>query len=58
MRNTIDEVVADSELLIVGNKGEEFKDALEGVREDQVVLDLVRLSETPPDHPGYTGICW
>jgi GDP-mannose 6-dehydrogenase len=58
MRETIDEVVSHADLLLIGNKGPEFKDALANLRDDQVVLDLVRLSETPPDHPGYTGICW
>ena len=58
MRDDIARVVADSELLLIGNKGPEFKDALADLRDDQIVLDLVRISDVPPDHPGYTGICW
>ncbi|MGH0028542.1 MAG: nucleotide sugar dehydrogenase [Myxococcota bacterium] len=58
MRDGIDEVIDHAELLVIGNKGPEFKEALAGLREDQIVLDLVRVSETPPDHPGYGGICW
>ncbi len=58
MRETIDEVLADSELLVIGNKGEEFKDALAHLRDEQIVLDLVRISDTPLDHPSYSGIAW
>jgi GDP-mannose 6-dehydrogenase len=58
MRGSIAEVLEASELLVIGNKGADFKEALEGLRPDQIVLDLVRIGEAPPDHPNYGGICW
>lgn len=58
MRESMQEVVEGSELLVIGNKAPEFKDALAAVREDQIILDLVRISETPPDNPNYVGLCW
>ncbi len=58
MRDSIEEVLSFSELLVIGNRGEEFKDALAELREDQIVLDLVRISDVPPDNPNYGGICW
>ena len=58
MRESMDEVLAHSDLLVIGNKAPEFKDALDSLREDQVVLDLVRITETPPDNPNYIGLCW
>ena len=58
MRDSIQEVLSFSELIVIGNRGEEFKDALAELRDDQIVLDLVRISDVPPDNPNYGGICW
>ena len=58
MRDSIEDVLSFSELLVIGNRGDEFKDALGELREDQIVLDLVRISDVPPDNPNYGGICW
>ena len=58
MRKSIAEVVEHAELLVIGNRSPEFKDALAALRDDQIVLDLVRISETPPDNPNYIGLCW
>jgi GDP-mannose 6-dehydrogenase len=57
--NTIEEVIDGSEVIVVGNPSPEFKDALTRCREDQIVIDLVRLpivgSLLKAD---YRGICW
>ncbi|HEX3702528.1 MAG TPA: nucleotide sugar dehydrogenase [Vicinamibacterales bacterium] len=57
--NTIEEVVAKSEVIVVGNQSPEFADAIAHTRPDQIVIDLVRLpiygSLVPAD---YRGICW
>lgn len=58
MKDSMSEVVAESDLLVIGNKADEFKDALGQLRDDQIVLDLVRIADTPPDNPNYIGICW
>jgi GDP-mannose 6-dehydrogenase len=58
MRDHIGEVLADSELLVIGNRAEEFKDALAQVRDDQIVLDLVRIADLLPEDGNYSGICW
>jgi GDP-mannose 6-dehydrogenase len=59
MRSSVDEVVNDSEVLVIGNKAKEFR-AIEGrVRKDQVLIDLVRLFDKPIGEAGlYQGICW
>jgi GDP-mannose 6-dehydrogenase len=55
----IDEVVVGSEVIVVGNRSPEFAEALTQCRQDQIVIDLVRLPM-----PGsllradYRGICW
>jgi GDP-mannose 6-dehydrogenase len=59
LRNTIDEVVAASEVIVVGNQASEFAEALTRTRADHIVIDLVRLpiygSLLKAD---YRGICW
>ena len=59
MVGTIDEVIEQSEVIVVGNQAPEFADALTRVRADQIVIDLVRLPLTPAQTPhGYRGLCW
>jgi GDP-mannose 6-dehydrogenase len=59
MRNNIDEVLNDSDVLVIGNKAKEFR-AIEGkVRKDQILIDLVRLFDKPIGEVGlYQGLCW
>ncbi len=56
---TVDEVIDGSDVLVVGNAGPEFGEALTRCRADQTILDLVRV---PVDQTklkaSYTGICW
>ena len=56
---TIEEVIDRSDVIVVGNQSKEFADALLGCRDDQIVIDLVRLpidgSRLKADH---RGICW
>lgn len=58
MCESVATVVEASELLVIGNRSPEFKDVLSGLRDDQIVLDLVRIGDVLPDHPNYGGICW
>jgi GDP-mannose 6-dehydrogenase len=58
MRESMREVIAASELLVIGNRAPEFKDALAELRPDQIVLDLVRIADAPPEDRSYVGICW
>jgi len=57
--DTIEEVIEQSEVIVVGNQSPEFVAALERCRPDQIVIDLVRVPV-----PGallqaeYRGICW
>ncbi|MGE0451158.1 MAG: nucleotide sugar dehydrogenase [Vicinamibacterales bacterium] len=59
LREDIDEVIRDSDVVVVGNRSAEFASAVERCRPDQIVIDLVRLPV-----PGallqaeYQGICW
>ena len=57
MRSSIDEVLESSDVLIIGNKAEEFRQIESRLRPDQIVIDLVRLFEKTSDGV-YQGICW
>jgi GDP-mannose 6-dehydrogenase len=57
--STIDEVIASSEVIVVGNQTPEFVEALTQTRPDQIVIDLVRLPIDGSMLPAeYRGICW
>ncbi|MDQ6653236.1 MAG: UDP-glucose/GDP-mannose dehydrogenase family protein [Acidobacteriota bacterium] len=57
MRASVAEVLESSDLLIIGNKAEEFRAIESRLREDQTMIDLVRLFERTSDE-AYQGICW
>ena len=59
MCNSIEEVLADSDVIVLGNKAPEFATALERVRQDQTIIDLVRASkDTHAFGAQYEGIGW
>jgi GDP-mannose 6-dehydrogenase len=59
MRSSIDEVLNDSDLLVIGNKAKEFREIQGKVRDDQILIDLVRLFDKDSTGLGsYQGICW
>ena len=56
---SIDELLDQCEVIVIGNQGEEFVDALSRVRPDHIVIDLVKLKMTASALPaGYQGLCW
>jgi GDP-mannose 6-dehydrogenase len=57
MRSTIDEVVNDVDVLVIGSKSAEFRQAKEMMKGGQVLIDLVRLFDEESDE-SYQGICW
>jgi GDP-mannose 6-dehydrogenase len=59
MCDTLEAVLAESEVIVVGNKAPEFRQALEQIGPGQVVIDLVRIAQDVHYLPaGYQGICW
>ncbi len=58
MRASIAEVVESADVLIIGNKAEEFREIEAQLRPDQTVIDLVRLFEGRMTDGSYQGICW
>ena len=58
MRDTIDAVLSDSEIIIIGNQAEEFRNVTERLRPNQQLIDLVRLFDGRSSSENYQGICW
>jgi GDP-mannose 6-dehydrogenase len=57
MRGDIDGVLNDSDIVIIGNQGEEFRDVADRLRDGQQLIDLVRLYDRA-SKDNYQGICW
>jgi GDP-mannose 6-dehydrogenase len=56
---TVEEVLAQSEVIVIGNRDETFAGVLQNLRPDQIVIDLVRISDEVFNLNGqYQGICW
>jgi GDP-mannose 6-dehydrogenase len=56
---TIDEVLDNSDVIVVGNAAPEFSDAMKKTKPEQVIVDLVRVKADRAEIPGqYQGICW
>ena len=58
MRDTIDGVLADSDIVIIGNRAEEFHSVADQLRDNQQLIDLVRLFDGRTSSENYEGICW
>ncbi|HEY8227344.1 MAG TPA: UDP-glucose/GDP-mannose dehydrogenase family protein [Pyrinomonadaceae bacterium] len=57
MRSSIADVLDASETIVIGNKSDEFRQIESALRENQTVIDLVRLFDQPSTGR-YQGICW
>jgi GDP-mannose 6-dehydrogenase len=58
LRDDINEVVAQTEVIVIGNKSPEFAQIRDQVKAEHVVIDLVRLFSEPLPRATYEGICW
>jgi GDP-mannose 6-dehydrogenase len=58
MVKRIDTVLEHAQTIVIGNKDPEFQNVLERVREDQAVVDLVRIGSRRSEKGKYDGICW
>ena len=57
MCTSIDDVIDRSEVVVIGNKSEEFRPVGGKIGGDKVLIDLVRLFDKQSDET-YRGICW
>src|SRR6185295_7326326 len=58
MRGSIDEVLESSEIIVLGNKAEEFRQIETKLKDNQIVIDLVRMFDKRSTNESYQGICW
>ena len=59
MRDSIEEVLTASDVIIFGNRAAEFHNVPQQINKDQVIIDLVRIAEDLSQINGeYQGICW
>ena len=58
MEDDIDAVIAHAETLVIGNKSSEFENIKEHTRENQHIIDFVRMLELKDKGLDYEGICW
>ena len=58
MVESIDSVLEHAETIVIGNKDPEFQDVLSRLREDQSVVDFVRVCSRRSGNGNYQGICW
>jgi len=59
MRSSLADVIAESEVILIGNSAPEFKEALHTTQPHQTIIDLVRLVNGAGQPAAqYEGICW
>jgi GDP-mannose 6-dehydrogenase len=58
MRGSIEEVLGHAEVVVVGNRAAEFRGIEGRLRDDQLLVDLVRLFDGRTSGGNYEGICW
>lgn len=58
MVDTIDAVLDHAQTVVIGNKDPDFKTVPERLREDQLLVDFVRINSQRSINGKYDGICW
>ncbi|MCX7766055.1 MAG: UDP binding domain-containing protein, partial [Candidatus Sumerlaeia bacterium] len=59
MTDKITELLQFAEIIVVGNKNPKFREIIKQATEEQIVIDLVRIINTPAEIVAqYEGICW
>lgn len=58
LRGSIEEVLEESDVLVVANRDQEFADIATKLRPEQVLIDLVRLPSINGHGHNYQGISW
>ena len=58
MRDSVHDVLADAETVVVGNSASEFREIGEHLRDGQTIVDLARAFGARPSDDTYQGICW
>jgi GDP-mannose 6-dehydrogenase len=55
---SIDAVLDHAQTVVIGTKDPDFRNVLERLRQDQVLVDFVRITNRRSGNGKYDGICW
>ena len=58
MVTSVEQVLEHADVIVIGNRGEEFTGLADQLRPDQLVIDFVRIRQIEERHANYAGICW
>jgi len=58
MTRTIDDVLDHADTIVIGNAAPEFHDIPKRLKDDQTVVDFVRITDSRSVSGVYEGICW
>jgi len=58
MTQTIDDVLDHADTIVIGNAAPEFHDIPKRLKDDQTVVDFVRITDSRSVSGVYEGICW
>ncbi len=58
LKKSVDEVMQHAEVVVIGNKSPEFREAAASASPDQIIIDLVRIDKEKVTQDNYVGICW
>lgn len=58
MVSSLDLLLEDREVIVIGNRDEEFQKLLAESKNDQIIFDFVRIGDIRSARGNYEGICW
>ena len=58
LKESAKDVIRSSKAIVVSHRTDAFQEAVKGVREDQILFDLVRLDDTDAIKAEYHGLYW
>jgi GDP-mannose 6-dehydrogenase len=58
MVGSIDAVLEHAQVVVIGNRDLDFQIAPQRLRDDQILIDFVRITDRRSDNNNYDGICW
>ena len=58
MTRTIDDVLDHADTIVIGNAAPEFHDIPKRLKDDQTIVDFVRITDSRSVSGVYEGICW
>jgi GDP-mannose 6-dehydrogenase len=58
MVDSIDDILANNEVIVIGNKDKDFAQVIEKIRDDQSLIDFVRITNSFAGKKNYEGVSW